>query len=62
MANSPQFKVYRNGIYIASCKHPEDAAAIIAATSQDKQDKDYQGSPFHFYTSFIGWVFTYYIF
>jgi hypothetical protein len=32
MAASPAFKVYRDGEYIASCKHPEDAAMIIAGT------------------------------
>jgi len=29
MASSPKFKVYRYGEYVASCKYPEDAAAII---------------------------------
>jgi len=28
MAASPKYKVYRDDIYVASCKHPEDAAAI----------------------------------
>ena len=28
MAQSPVFKVFRNGEYVASCKYPEDAAAI----------------------------------
>lgn len=31
MAGSPVFKVYSSeGLYIAACKHAEDAAAIIA--------------------------------
>lgn len=31
MAATPQFKVYNpNGEYVAACKHPEDAAAIVA--------------------------------
>ena len=31
MASSPQFKVYSpHGQYLAACKYPEDAAAIIA--------------------------------
>lgn len=30
MAASPQFKVYRNGEYVASCKYAEDAAALVA--------------------------------
>ncbi len=28
MASSPIYKVYRDGEYVASCKHTEDAAAI----------------------------------
>lgn len=28
MAASPEFKVYRNGEYVAACKYAEDAAAI----------------------------------
>lgn len=32
MAASPQFKVYRDGEYVAACKYAEDAAAVIAAT------------------------------
>ena len=32
MAQSPAFKVYSStGEYLASCKYPEDAAALIAA-------------------------------
>lgn len=30
MAQSPPFKVYRDGEYIGSCKYAEDAAALIA--------------------------------
>ena len=30
MAQSPQFKVYRAGKYIAACKHAEDAAALVS--------------------------------
>ena len=29
MATSPNLKVYRNGKYVASCKHAEDAAALV---------------------------------
>ncbi len=30
MANSPNWKVYNpQGVYVASCKHPEDAACLI---------------------------------
>ena len=29
MASSPKFKVYRFGEYVAACKFPEDAAAIL---------------------------------
>jgi hypothetical protein len=29
MAATPMFKVYRGGAYVASCKHAEDAAAIV---------------------------------
>ena len=32
MSASPEFKVYSpTGEYVASCKHPEDAAAIISS-------------------------------
>lgn len=32
MAAAPRFKVYdAGGVYIASCKYPQDAAAIVAA-------------------------------
>ena len=31
MANAPRFKVYTpDGEYVASCKHAEDAAALVA--------------------------------
>ena len=30
MAASPDFKVYRDGEYVASCKYAEDAAALVA--------------------------------
>ncbi len=33
MAGTPRFKVYIHGKYVAACKHPEDAAAIVAAYS-----------------------------
>lgn len=33
MAASPDWKVYRDKEYVASCKYPEDAAAIVAAMS-----------------------------
>jgi len=32
MAQSPQFKVYRNGEYVAACKYAEDAAAMVSLT------------------------------
>ena len=32
MAQTPQFKVYRNGEYIAACRYGEDAAALVALT------------------------------
>jgi hypothetical protein len=32
MAQSPKLKIYRNGKYIAACKHTEDAAAICGMT------------------------------
>ena len=31
MAATPAFKVYVRGEYIASCKHAEDAAVVLAA-------------------------------
>lgn len=31
MAQTPMLKVYVRGEYVASCKHPEDAAAILSA-------------------------------
>jgi hypothetical protein len=30
MAAAPQWKIYRDGEYVAACKHPEDAAALVA--------------------------------
>jgi hypothetical protein len=30
MAGSPDWKVYRDGVYVASCKHAEDAAALVS--------------------------------
>ena len=30
MSGTPQLKVFRNGEYVAACKHAEDAAAIVA--------------------------------
>ena len=30
MAASPEFKVYREGEYVAACKYAEDAAALVA--------------------------------
>ena len=30
MAAAPQWKVYRDGEYVAACKYPEDAAALVA--------------------------------
>lgn len=32
MAGSPRFKVFRGKEYVASCKYPEDAAAIVATS------------------------------
>ena len=31
MASSPDYKVYNRSEYVAACKYPEDAAAIVAA-------------------------------
>jgi hypothetical protein len=32
MAKTPEFKVYKDsGEYVAACKYPEDAAAIVAS-------------------------------
>ncbi|MGI9306586.1 MAG: hypothetical protein ACR2P5_04700 [Gammaproteobacteria bacterium] len=42
MAASPKFKVYVHGKYIAACKHPEDAAAIIAAYGQGQIRLDHR--------------------
>lgn len=30
MAASPDFKIYRDGVYVASVKYLEDAAALVA--------------------------------
>lgn len=30
MASSPQWKVYRDGEYVAACKYAEDAAALVS--------------------------------
>lgn len=30
MASSPEWKIYRNGNYVACCKHAEDAAALVS--------------------------------
>ena len=34
MAASPQWKVYRDKEYVASCKYVEDAAAIVACSGE----------------------------
>ena len=33
MAATPRWKVYRDGVYVASCKYAEDAAAIIGMSN-----------------------------
>lgn len=33
MAASPQFKVYRDGEYVAACKYAEDAAMLVAGAT-----------------------------
>lgn len=35
MAAAPEWKVYRNGEYIAACKHAEDAAILVSAAGGD---------------------------
>lgn len=35
MAGAPEWKVYRDGEYIAACKHAEDAAALVALSGGD---------------------------
>jgi len=30
MASAPRFKIYVDGVYIAACKFPEDAAMILS--------------------------------
>lgn len=30
MASAPEWKVYRNGAYVAACKFAEDAAALVS--------------------------------
>ena len=30
MAMAPTFKIYRDGLYVAAVKDPEDAAAVVA--------------------------------
>ena len=32
MAGAPKWKVYRNGQYVAACKHPDDAAVLVSAS------------------------------
>ena len=32
MAGSPQWKVYRDGEYVAACKYAEDAAAMVSVS------------------------------
>lgn len=32
MAATPEWKVYRDGQYVAACKHAEDAAVLVAAS------------------------------
>lgn len=32
MATSPQWKVYRDGEYVGSCKYAEDAAALVGVS------------------------------
>ena len=41
MAASPRWKVYRDGEYVAACKYPEDAAAIVANGGSVKLDHRY---------------------
>jgi hypothetical protein len=38
MAAAHRFKIYSAGIYRASCRHPEDAAILIAALGGEIRD------------------------
>lgn len=41
MSASPRFKIYNpRGEYIACCKHPEDAAAIVAVYGEGATIRD----------------------
>ena len=41
MAGAPRFKVFSpTGEYVASCKYPSDAAAIVAAYGEAAQIRD----------------------
>ena len=41
MAAAPRFKVYNpEGEYVAACKYPEDAAAVVAAHGPGAQIRD----------------------
>lgn len=46
MAGSPQWKVYNAaGVYIASCKHIEDAAVLVAARGDGATIRRQHGKP-----------------
>lgn len=47
MAGSPKWKVYRDGKYVAACKHIEDAAVLVAAAPT--------GSEIRYEHSFVVW-------